>query len=223
MSGVGTIAGLAGRLAAGLGECAGACAPRRPERSLARDEALCRLGAVAGARGWGMDVLRDVAGPDADLLFPGGAAELVEAWFDLADRIMIEAARGVEDAHLGRRVRAVILLRLRAVTPDRDAVRRALAVLLAPGHAGLLARVMGRTVDAIWEAAGDHASGLTRQTKRMSLAAIYGQVLLFWLARGDDGEAVAAFLDRRLAGVVRLGRAKQALLARLRPGRARAA
>ncbi|MBB2206145.1 ubiquinone biosynthesis protein COQ9 [Gluconacetobacter takamatsuzukensis] len=220
MNGIGAFAGLAGRLAG----CALACGQvGRPERSLARDEAVCRLGAVAGERGWGPDVLRAVAGPDADLLFPGGSAELVEAWFDLADRIMIDAARGLDEPRLGRRVRAVILLRLGAVTPDRDAVRRALAVLLAPGHAALLARVMARTVDAIWEAAGDHATGITRQTKRMSLGAIYAQVLLFWLARGDDSEAVAEFLDRRLAGVVRLGRAKQALLARLRPGRAQAA
>ncbi|GAA4483797.1 ubiquinone biosynthesis protein COQ9 [Gluconacetobacter asukensis] len=220
MNGIGVVAALAGRLAG----CAVACGrPGRPERSLARDEAVSRLGAVAGARGWGLDVLRDVAGPDADLLFPGGSAELVEAWFDLGDRIMIDAARGLDEPRLGRRVRAVILLRLGVIAPDRDAVRRALGVLLAPGHAGLLARVMGRTVDAIWEAAGDHATGVTRQTKRMSLGTIYGQVLLFWLARGDDSEAVADFLDRRLAGVVRLGRAKQALLARLRPGRAQAA
>ncbi|GAA4489478.1 ubiquinone biosynthesis protein COQ9 [Gluconacetobacter tumulicola] len=220
MNGIGAVAALAGRLAG----CAVACGrPGRPERSLARDEAVSRLGAVAGGRGWGLDVLRDVAGPDTDLLFPGGSAELVEAWFDLGDRIMIEAARGLDEPRLGRRVRAVILLRLGVIAPDRDAVRRALAVLLAPGHAGLLARVMGRTVDAIWEAAGDHATGMTRQTKRMSLGTIYGQVLLFWLARGDDSEAVADFLDRRLAGVVRLGRAKQALLARLRPGRAQAA
>lgn len=220
MNGIGVVAGLAGRLA-GCAMAGGR--PGQPERSMARDEAVCRLGAVAGTRGWGLDVLREVAGPDADLLFPGGSAELVEVWFDLADRIMIEAARGLDEPRLGRRVHAVILLRLRAVTPDRDVVRRALAVLLAPGHAGLLARVMSRTVDAIWEAAGDQATGLTRQTKRMSLAAIYGQVLLFWLARGEDSDAVAAFLDRRLAGVVRLGRTKQALLARLRPGRARAA
>ncbi|MFT9091728.1 MAG: rpsU-divergently transcribed protein, partial [Gluconacetobacter sp.] len=150
MNGIWAVAGLAGRLAG----CALACGvAARPERSLARDEAVCRLGAVAGERGWGVDVLREVAGPDADLLFPGGSAELVEAWFDLSDRIMIDAARGLDEPRLGRRVRAVILLRLGAVTPDRDAVRPALAGLLAPRPAGRLARGMARPGGAVWGAA----------------------------------------------------------------------
>jgi ubiquinone biosynthesis protein COQ9 len=194
--------------------CATCVAPGHPERSPARDAALVRMEDVAGRRGWGMDVLRDVAGPDADLLFPGGPAGLVEAWFDHADRAMIEAAQGLHEPRLSRRVRAVILMRLDRVTPDRAAVRRALGVLLLPGHGAVLARSMARTVDAIWEAAGDHAVGVTRRTKRMTLATIYAQLLLFWLARGDDQAAVADFLDRRLAGVARFGRMKQRVLGR---------
>ncbi|MBB2157155.1 rpsU-divergently transcribed protein [Gluconacetobacter diazotrophicus] len=202
-------------LAARLAGCAAACAlPGRPERSAARDAALARMGDVAGQRGWGMDVLRDVAGADADLLFPGGPADLVESWFDHADRAMIEAAYGLDEPRLSRRVRAVILLRLDRVTPDRAAVRRALGVLVTPGHGAALARTMVRTVDAIWEAAGDRATGVTRQTKRMTLGTIYAQVLLFWLARGDDRAAVADFLDRRLAAVARFGRLKQRMMAR---------
>ncbi|MBB2202888.1 COQ9 family protein [Gluconacetobacter tumulisoli] len=193
--------------------CAAACmAPGRPERSAARDAALDRVAAAAGQSGWTIATLRDVAGPDADLLFPGGAVDLVEAWFDRSDRDMIEVAHDLDEPRLSRRVRAVILLRLETIAPDRAAVRRALGVLLTPGNGHVLARTLARSVDAIWEAAGDRAEGVAWYTKRVTLAAIYVQVLLFWLARGDDMAAVTAFLDRRLARVARFGRMKHRLL-----------
>ncbi|GBQ36457.1 COQ9 family protein [Gluconacetobacter azotocaptans] len=195
--------------------CAAAClTPGRPERSAARDAALDCIAPVAGQAGWTIATLRTVAGPDADLLFPGGAVDLVEAWFDRIDRDMIEVARDLDEPRLSRRVRAVILLRLEQIAPDRAAFRRALAVLLTPGRGHILARTLARSVDAIWEAAGDHAQGAAWYTKRATLAAIYVQVLLFWLARGDDMAAVAAFLDRRLARVARFGRMKQRLSGR---------
>lgn len=200
-------------IAARLAACVAACAPRRLERSAARDEVLGRVEALAGGEGWTMRTLRAAGGPDADLLFPGGPAEMVEAWLDRADRAMIEVAHDLDEPRLSRRVRAIILMRLRTITPDRAAMRRALAVLMLPGRAGALARSLARTVDAIWEAAGDRSGGLSRQTKRMTLASVYVQTLLFWLARGDDPDAVASFLDRRLEAVARIGRIRQRLAA----------
>lgn len=87
--------------------------PAPLERDPARDEILRKMAAVAGERGWGMDVLLRVAGPDADLLFPGGSAELVEAWFDLCDRDMLEAMWNTEEEpRLSQRVRQALLYRL---------------------------------------------------------------------------------------------------------------
>lgn len=60
--------------------------PAPMERDADRDAALRKLASVAGERGWSMATLRSVAGPDADLLFPAGVVEMVEAWSDLCDR-----------------------------------------------------------------------------------------------------------------------------------------
>jgi ubiquinone biosynthesis protein COQ9 len=70
----------------------------RPERSEARDRALEAMLPLVPERGWTVAALRSGligigADPlDAELLFPGGAPDMVEAFIDLADRRMGQAA-----------------------------------------------------------------------------------------------------------------------------------
>lgn len=183
-----------------------------PERSAERDAAIDALLPNVAFDGWTLRALRRAAGPDADLLFPGGAADMIEAWCDLADRRMEEAAASLDRAamRLPERVRAVIALRLEQARPHREAVRRAAAVLCLPRHAGLAARCTARTVDAIWHAAGDRSADFSWYTKRAMLAGIYGATLLYWLRDvGEDNGATLAFLDRRLAGVGRIGQLRK--------------
>ena len=64
-----------------------------------------------------------------------------------------------------------------------------------------------RTVDAIWHAAGDRSADFSWYTKRAILAAVYSATVLYWLRdTSEDDAATLAFLDRRLAGVGRIGR-----------------
>ncbi len=178
-----------------------------PERSAERDAAIDALLDVVPFPGWTMLALQGAAGPDADLLFPGGAADLVEAYVDLADRRTVEGAGalGLEGMRVPARVRALVAERLRQARPHREAVARAVAVLAA--SPGLAARCTARTVDAIWFAAGDGAADLSWYTKRLILAGVYGSTLLVWLGDGSGDDAASlAFLDRRLGDVRRMGR-----------------
>jgi ubiquinone biosynthesis protein COQ9 len=177
-----------------------------PERSPERDAALEALLPNVPFDGWTIAALRRAAGPDADLLFPGGGRALVEAWCDLADRRMeAEAATlGLEGERLPARIRAIIALRLRQSRGNREAVRRALALLALPMNAAVAARCTARTVDTIWHAAGDRSADFSWYTKRATLAAIYVPTLLYWLRdTSEDDEATLAFLDRRLASLPR--------------------
>ena len=187
------------------------------ERSPERDAAIEAVLPLVGTRGWTIEALCEAAGPDSDLLFPGGAAELVEAYVDYADRRMVrEAAPIVAEERLSRRVRTLILTRLAQAEGERDAVRRGLAILSLPGNTGAGARSLARTVESIWTAAGDVSADFSWYTKRAILAGVYSATLLFWL-NDTEGSRTEAFLDRRLAGVARIGK----LRARL--GRERAA
>jgi len=60
-------------------------------------------------------------------------------------------------------------------------------------------RLVYRTVDAIWYAAGDTATDFNFYTKRALLAAVHGATMLYWLEdRSPDGVDTDAFLERRL-------------------------
>ena len=67
-----------------------------PERSAERDTAIEALLPNVPFDGWTMAALRGAAGPDADLLFPGGVLDMVEAYCDLGDRWMEQGAAAGE-------------------------------------------------------------------------------------------------------------------------------
>ncbi|MEO8714051.1 MAG: COQ9 family protein [Acetobacteraceae bacterium] len=199
---------------------------RQPERSDERDAAIEALLPNVSFDGWTSRALRRALAAigqepdDAPLLFPGGPADMVEAYCDLADRRMEQgaAALGMTETRLPARVRAVIALRLAQARPHREAVRRALSVLALPANARTGVACTARTVDAIWHAAGDRSADFSWYTKRAILTGVYVTTLLFWLRDASEEDAdTLAFLDRRLAGVGRIGRARRHLEGRLRP------
>jgi len=185
------------------------------EQSPERDAALVALMAAEPFPGWNLAGLRQAAGDHADLLFLGGAVEMIEAASDLADRRMEAAAAelAMEGWRTPERVRAAIALRLKQNRPFKIAIGRALAVLALRGGGLLACRATARTVDAIWRAAGDRSSDFAWYTKRATLAPIYVATLLFWI--GDkSGEDTAAleFLDRRLARAAGIGVLRRRLM-----------
>lgn len=196
-----------------------------PERSPERDAAVDALLPNVPFDGWTSRALRaalHAAGQpedDAELLFPGGAADLVETYCDLADRRMEEEAAtlGLDAMRLPDRVRALLALRLRQNRAHKEAVRRAIGFLALPRHAGLAARCTGRTVNAVWHAAGDRSADFSWYTKRAILASIYTATVLFWLTdQSEDDAATLAFLDRRLAGLARITRLRRRVAGRFR-------
>ena len=185
---------------------------RPPERSPERDAAIEALLPWVSMDGWTLPALVRAAGPDTDLLFPGGAADLVEAYIDLADRWMMEDAAAIPMDGLGLpgRVRAVLAARFERNAPYKAAVQRGMGVLAMPGNAVLAARTAARTVNAIWYAAGDKSADFSWYTKRAVLAGVYGTTLLYWLRdESENDTATLAFLDRRLHGIGRLGRVRR--------------
>ena len=198
------------------------------ERSAERDAAIAATLPHVPFDGWTRRALRagltasGMAQEDAELLFPGGAADMIEAFCDWADRRMEEGAASLDPTmRLHRRVRAVIALRLEQNRPYKEAIRRAVALLALPGNARLAAVCAARTVDAIWHAAGDRSADFSWYTKRAILAAVYAATVLFWLRdSSEDDAATLGFLDRRLAGVGRIGtvrRRAEAMVARFSP------
>ena len=164
----------------------------------------------AGARDAGVNEAAALA------LFPRGPIELVE-WFSAwADRAMLErlTALPLAEMKVRERVAAGVRARLAALLPHREAARRALAVLAQPHNAPLALKLLYRTVDAIWYAAGDTATDFNFYTKRALLAAVYGATMLCWFEdRSPDGGDTEAFLARRLDDAMALPKVVERLRA----------
>ncbi|MDA0703836.1 MAG: COQ9 family protein [Proteobacteria bacterium] len=159
-----------------------------------------------------------LAPEEASRAFPGGAIDAIAHHSRRADARMLaalEAETGEGQEPTGQKsrgmtatVRRAIQLRLEASMGEREAIRRALAILGRPQHAPLAARLLYRTVDAIWYVAGDNATDFNFYTKRGLLAAVYSATVLYWLDDRSEGCAETwAFLDRRLADVLRVPKA----------------
>jgi ubiquinone biosynthesis protein COQ9 len=180
-----------------------------PERSAERDAALDALLPHVAEHGWTLAALRAALPEpaDAELLFPNGVADLLEAFSDLADRRMIEAAGDLSALRTHERVRALVAQRFALLRPHRAALRRAAALFSLPRHATVAARAAARTLDAIWYGAGDRSADFGWYTKRITLGFVYSTSFMYWLQDASpDDAATLAFLDRRLADVARLGR-----------------
>lgn len=152
----------------------------------------------------------------ARLAFPGGPAEMIDAWFASIDRAMADTLppERLAEMKIRERITAIVLARLEAAAPHREALRRAIAVLAFPQNIARGTRLGWRAADAMWRLAGDTSTDFTHYTKRLTLASVYASTLLVFLdEEADDYPETRAFLDRRIAGVMRFEKFK----ARLRP------
>jgi ubiquinone biosynthesis protein COQ9 len=139
--------------------------------------------------------------------FPGGMAELVAFHNEMADRDMLEAmaAANVSEMRVRDRIAFAVKARLQANQRHREAIKSACSFLAMPQNAPLALKLLYRTVDAAWYAAGDNATDFNFYTKRMLLAGVYSSTVLYWLNdRSADCADTWAFLDRRIEEVMQV-------------------
>ena len=142
----------------------------------------------------------------AKLAFPKTPAEMVDAYIQGVDAAMEAkftpekiAAMKIRD-----RIRGLIWFRLETMAPAREAVRTGLSILAMPQNVALAIRAGWRSADLMWRLAGDTATDYNHYTKRLILSGVYASTLLAWLDdRSEDWHETSAFLDRRLADVMR--------------------
>ena len=142
----------------------------------------------------------------AKLAFPKDPAQMVDAYILGVDAAMETHFNPDRIAALKvrERIRALIWYRLEVMGPAREAVRTGLSILAMPRNAVLGLRIAWRSADLMWRIAGDTATDYNHYSKRLILSGVYGSTLLAWLDDRSEGwTETSAFLDRRLAGVMR--------------------
>ena len=147
----------------------------------------------------------------AKLCFPGGAIEMIDAWFDAIDRATAQAypPERIEKLKVRQRIRDLVLHRIEIINPHKEALRRAFAILAQPQNAMRAARLAWRAADRMWRIAGDNATDFNHYSKRGILSALYTSTMLVFL--DDSSEDLAetrGFLDRRIDDVMRFEKFK---------------
>ncbi len=120
------------------------------------------------------------------------------------------ASYHLETMKIRERIATCIHVRLQVMEPHREALRKTLALQALPFYAHRALKHLYATVDTMWYAAGDNSTDFNFYTKRLLLAGVYSSTLLIWLDDKTPGqETTWAFLDRRIADVMQIEKAKQ--------------
>lgn len=176
-----------------------------------------RLPTHAAFDGWDREAVAmaaDELGVPADraqLCFPGGAMDMIDAWFDSIDRSMAQAfpLERVNALKIRARIRELVLHRIAAVDPHKEALRRALAIIAQPQNAVSGAKLAWRAADRMWRIAGDTATDFNHYTKRGTLSALYTATMLVYVDDDSDDYAdTRAFLERRIDDVMKIEKLK---------------
>jgi ubiquinone biosynthesis protein COQ9 len=169
--------------------------------------------------GWGEKALAAAAQDcglslvEAGVYVPKTAARQIEAWATVCHQELEAAlaARSLANMKIRERITTGVRVQLELAEPQREAVRRAMTILTLPQNAPQALKNTWRTADIIWRAAGDTATDFNHYSKRTILSGILSATLLYWLQDESDGRADTwAFLDRRIAGVMRFEKTKAA-------------
>lgn len=156
--------------------------------------------------------------PDvAQLAYKHGAMAMIDGWIDsidlqVAHRLPPEKLNAMK---IRARITALLATRMEVMAPDREALRRAMAIMASPQNLARAAKIGWRTADRNWRLAGDTATDFNHYTKRLTLSAVYGSLLVVFV--NDDSENFAesrAFLDRRIDNVMQFEKVKAQAKAR---------
>lgn len=182
-----------------------------------RQRLALTVGENAVFDGWTKQAVDSAAGQlgidlvQARLAMPKTQAGLVDLYIQEVDR-SLEAwftPERLAGMKIREKIRSLVWRRLEIMGPAREAVRRGLAILAMLQNVPLALRISWRSADLMWRIAGDTSTDFNHYTKRMTLGAVYASTLLAWLEDQSEGwSETAAFLDRRIDGVMKFEKLK---------------
>ena len=186
--------------------------PYADERARVLGEALTR----AAEQGWS-EALVEIAGTAAGvapdrlkLVCPEGVRDLLRAYSDQLDDVMVARLASAGNLRTRDRIREGVAARLEAMTPHAGAARRAALLLALPPYASLGVELAYKTVDRLWRAAGDASTDFNFYTKRALAAGVYLTSAAVWFRDRSPGkEETSRHLDRRIEEIMLIEGAKR--------------
>ena len=171
-------------------------------------------------QGWTLEALKlaviEAGYAEGDELraFQGNMDKVLEHYLEMIDRQMIARLDEVDlsSMRIKDRVATAVMVRLRLLDKNKEAVKKSVAYAKHPTRATLALKGVYNTVNAIWYAAGDASTDFNFYTKRTLLGGVYSATLLYWLEDdSEDNIKTRAYLSRRLDQVMQIPKFKAKL------------
>ena len=180
-----------------------------------RDRLAEAIAQEAAFSGWTRGAMRDAAdrigaSDDVRRLFPGGPTDVLSHLSRRADERTVEQMeKQAGELRTRDRIALGVKLRIQNTVGGKESVRRGLALLALPFNGPLAFRMLYRTTDAIWHAAGDKSTDFNFYSKRALLGGVFSSTVLYWLNdRSEGDQATWDFLARRIDDVMRFEKLK---------------
>lgn len=152
---------------------------------------------------------------DAKRAFPGGVSQVLAYFSARNDAEMLAILQRdftLSELKIRERIATAVMVRLRLLSPHREAVRRAIGFYALPWNSAAGLKALYATVNAMWREAGDASTDYNFYTKRAMLAGVYKSTVGVWLDDKSDNFAdTEAFLRRRIENVMQIEKAKAGL------------
>lgn len=186
--------------------------------SVSQDQLIESILLYVPREGWSITALKLGAADNnmrfeiLDEIFPEGSRDALRYFSHWADRKMVDAVAvtDLSGLHISERISFATETRFAILEPYREAVRRAMSLLMLPSNVLLATKLLYNTVDQIWYETGDRSADFSFYTKRGILAGVIGSTTLFWMT-DDSANRVETkdFLDRRLNDVMNLHKTRK--------------
>ncbi|AEI37648.1 MAG: COQ9 family protein [Zymomonas mobilis subsp. pomaceae] len=147
----------------------------------------------------------------ARLAFPEGRLQMIDAWFLAIDKEFETKAEAMplDTMRIRDKIQTLVMLRFELERPHREALRRAISILMMPNHLTHSSQRSWHTADLIWKFAGDQSTDFSYYTRRFSLSTIYMATLYVFLDDKDpDLKNTRQFLERRIGNLMRINKIK---------------
>lgn len=187
----------------------------RPETPATETKLLLAVLAQVPFEGWTDKALQQgaraagLSEEKARSFFPdvSAAVRAFSAWANQAMLARIAGEKLYDRMRVRDKVAYAVRARLEVLAPYREAQRRLTLWYALPHHAPLAVSNLATLCDAVWQAAGDTSTDYNFYSKRVLLSYVVKTTTLFWLSDDSpDNAASWAFLDRRIAEVLNLGK-----------------
>ena len=145
---------------------------------------------------------------DYEKIFPNGTIDSILHFANLSDRLMIERFLEIDNSNLKTpdKIKQLLLTRFTILNPNKEAVRKSIAILALPKNSKQALKSLYKTTDEIWRTVGDRSTDFSFYSKRVTLAGVYSTTMMSWLGSIDpDLSKVEEFIDRRLDNVKLIG------------------